>query len=92
MKMKHKNDWLMVLSAFLGFSFFLIANFTEIFIQLNVIAGIIQIVFNGFVFVTWLKGFKESNGFKKFVAAWGVVVPVLLTLITLFGVIIPVIF
>lgn len=82
----------MALSGFLGFSFFLIANFTNVFIELSVLSGVIQIVLNGFVFVTWLKGFRGGSGFKKFVAAWGVVLPVIMASITVFRVIIPVLF
>ena len=83
------NDKLMVLSGFLGFSFFLIANFTDIFLGLNVISGLIQIALNVFVFITWFKGFQTSTGFKKFISFWGVIIPVLMAGITIINVIIP---
>lgn len=87
--MNHKHNQMMALSGILALSFFLVANFTSIFIEIKVLAGIIQLILNAFVFVTWLAGYKRSVGFKKFVAAWGVAVPVIMAAITLFRVIFP---
>jgi len=84
-----KKEIMMIVSGVLGVTFFVTANFTNIFMGLNIISGVIQISINIFVFVMWLRGFSESKGFMKFVAAWGVIVPVVLTSVTLYRVIIP---
>lgn len=82
----------MAVSGFFGFSFFLIANLTTIFLELNIVAGCIQVILNIFVFTTWLRGYRVSAGFKKFVAGFGVVVPVIMASITIIKVLIPAIF
>lgn len=79
----------MAISGFLGFSFFLVANFSNLFLGLNLVSGIMQIILNTFVFTTWLKGFRESIGFRKFIAFWGVVIPFFMAGITLVRVILP---
>lgn len=79
----------MVVSGFFAFSFFLIANITSIFLELNVIAGCIQVVLNIFVFSTWLRGYRISTGFKKFVIGIGVVMPIIMMSITIIRVLIP---
>lgn len=84
-----RNDLLMVISGMLAILFFLGANFYSEISESRVLYGSIQIVINIFVFVTWWKGFQESTGFKKFVAGWGVVVPVVLASVTLYRVILP---
>ncbi|OHB15660.1 MAG: hypothetical protein A2431_00690 [Candidatus Zambryskibacteria bacterium RIFOXYC1_FULL_39_10] len=82
----------MTISGIMGFSFFLIANFTNFFTGSDVLAGCLQLAVNVFVFVTWSKGFRLSSGFKKFFAFWGVVTPVIMGSVTLFRVLLPAIF
>ena len=86
--MRSQTLW-MLASGLLGFSFFLIANLTDAFAGLNVGAGFIQLVLNAFVFVTWLRGYRTSSGFRKFVAFWGIVVPIVMATITILRVILP---
>ena len=82
----------MAISGFVGFSFFLIANFTNTFKGLNLTAGVLQILINTFVFVVWLSAFKSSTGKLKFVAFFGMIVPVIMASVTLIRVIIPSVF
>ena len=49
--MRNNRRW-MAISATTGLAFFLIANLTDLFVGLNVVSGLIQIVINIFVFVT----------------------------------------
>ena len=79
----------MVISAVTGLAFFLIANFTDFFAGLNIVSGLIQIVINIFVFVTWLRGYRASHGRERFAAFFGVIAPPILAGITLYRVIIP---
>ena len=79
----------MAISGATGLAFFLIANFTDIFVGLNIVSGLIQIVLNIFVFVTWLRGYRASHGRERFVAFFGVIAPPILAGITLYRVIIP---
>jgi hypothetical protein len=90
--MKNKENFWMAISGGTGFAFFLIANFTNLFTGASVIAGIIQLIINTFVFVVWTKAFIKNHGFKKFVAFFGVIVPCLLAITTLYRVLIPYIF
>jgi hypothetical protein len=87
--MDHNSKW-MLISGFTGFVLFLIANFTNIFVGLSVFSGILQIVVNIFVFVVWLRAFRQSMGLKKFVAFFGVIVPVVMASITIVRVFLPV--
>lgn len=82
----------MAISAVTGLVFFLIANFTGYFAGLNVVSGLIQIAINIFVFVTWLRGYRASQGRERFVAFFGIVAPPVLASITLYRVIIPFVF
>jgi hypothetical protein len=82
----------MAYSGFLGFLFFVIANGTNFFSGASVIAGCIQLCINTFVFITWSKGFKQSKGFKRFVASFGVIVPLILATVTFWRVLLPAIF
>ena len=86
--MRNNRLW-MAISGATGLAFFLIANFTDFFVGLNVVSGLIQIVLNIFVFVTWLRGYRASHGRERFVAFAGVVAPPILAGITLYRVIIP---
>lgn len=84
-----KNSKWMAISGLTGFSFFLIANFTNFFAGSNVLAGYLQLCVNTFVFVVWKKAFTQSTGLRKFVAFFGVVVPVVMASITTCRVLIP---
>lgn len=79
----------MAISAASGLAFFLIANFTDFFVGLNVLSGLIQLVLNVFVFVAWLRGYRASHGRERFVVFFGIVAPPILAAITLYRVIIP---
>lgn len=81
----------MVFSGLIGFSFFLIANFTNIFQGLNLMAGILQLVVNTFVFRVWLDAFRKTSGLTKFVAFWGIIFPIIMASITIWRVFIPVV-
>jgi hypothetical protein len=81
----------MLISGITGFSFFLTANFTNLFTGSAMIAGCLQLAVNGFVFIVWSKAFMHSSGLKKFVAFWGTVVPVVMGSITLWRVFLPIV-
>lgn len=89
--LQRTSTW-MAVSGVLGFGFFLVANFSFIFLELNILSALVQVVINGFVFVTWRRGYRESSGFKKFVTFWGVVTPIVMASITIWRVIIPALF
>jgi hypothetical protein len=76
----------MSLSGGMGLAFFLIANFTQLFVGANQIAAVIQLAINAFVFVVWTKAFTHSTGRKKFVAFFGIVVPIIMASITVYRV------
>lgn len=81
---------LMTVSGALGFTFAVIANCTELFYGLNVLAGCIQLAINAFVFTSWREGYKQSTSrFGKFVAGCGVVIPILMATITIVNVLLP---
>lgn len=88
--MKDKNTIWMTISGLAGLSFFLIANFTNLFVGLAVTAGILQIIVNVFVFVVWSKAFLQSIGLKKCVAFIGAVFPFFMASITIWRVLLPV--
>lgn len=79
----------MAISAATGLVFFLVANFTDFLMGLNVASGLIQIALNVFVFVTWLHGYRVAQGRERLVAFFGVIAPPILAAITLYRVIIP---
>jgi hypothetical protein len=79
----------MAISGATGFTFFLIANFTTLFHGSAVIAGVLQLAVNTFVFVVWSRAFVQSCGLKKFIAFFGVIVPICMASITLWRVLIP---
>lgn len=86
--MRNNRLW-MAISAAIGLAFFLIANFTDFFVGLNVVSGLIQIVINIFVFVTWFSGYRSSNGRARLLAFFGVIAPPILAGTTLCRVVIP---
>ena len=88
LSMRNTRLW-MAISGATGLLFFLIANFTDFFVGLNIVSGLIQIVINIFVFVTWLRGYLASHGRERFVAFFGIIAPPILACITLYRVIIP---
>jgi hypothetical protein len=79
----------MAISGLTGFSFFLVANFTSLFSGASVVAGCLQLCVNAFVFIVWTRAFRESSGLRKFVAFFGVVVPVVMASVTIWRVLIP---
>lgn len=85
----NKNSKWMAASGITGLAFFAVANFTNFFTGSNFLAGCLQLCVNTFVFVVWGKAFTQSMGFKKFVAFFGVVVPVVLASITIYRVLAP---
>lgn len=84
-----KNTVWMIVSGAMGLSFFLIANFTNLFTGSSIIAGVSQLAVNVFVFVVWLKAFLQSHGFKKFIAFVGTVFPAIMASITIWRVLLP---
>lgn len=86
--MRNNRLW-MAISAATGLTFFLFANFTDFLVELNIVSGLIQILLNVFVFVTWLRGYRASHGRERFMAFFGVIAPPILAGITLYLVIIP---
>ncbi len=85
----NRNSFWMTVSGITGFGFFLIANFTSVFVELSVVAGFCQLAVNTFVFVIWSKAFRQSSGFKKFVAFFGVIVPLIMASVTVWRVLLP---
>ncbi len=79
----------MAISGITGLMFFIIANLTNLFVGSSLLAAGLQLCVNTFVFIVWTKGFAQSHGFKKFVAFFGVVVPVIMAGITVWHVILP---
>ena len=88
LSLKHQKLW-MAISGATGFSFFLVANFTNVFAGLSLVAGVLQLAVNAFVFIVWHKAFVERTGFGKFVAFWGVVVPIVMASITIWRIFLP---
>ncbi len=86
--LKRDSGW-MLISGIIGFSFFLISNFTQLFTGSAVIAGFCQLAINTFVFIVWGRIFLRSSGFKKLVAFIGTVFPIIMASITLWRVLIP---
>jgi len=86
--MGNHRRW-MAISAATGLVFFLVANFTDFLMGLNIVSGLIQIALNVFVFVTWLHGYRIAHGHERVVAFFGVVAPPILAGITLYRVLIP---
>jgi hypothetical protein len=79
----------MAISALTGLAFFLVANFTDFFVGLNIVSGLVQIVINIFVFVTWLRGYRTSQGRAQVVAFFGIIAPPILAGTTLYRIVGP---
>jgi hypothetical protein len=90
--MRDKHLRRMAASGLTGFTFFLIANFTDVFVGLDVAAGILQLFVNTFVLVVWAKAFRESVGLKRFIAFFGIVVPIGMAAVTTCRVLLPAFF
>jgi uncharacterized membrane protein len=80
---------LMVVSGLMGATFFILANIAHLFVGLNLLAGIIQICINAFVFLSWKRGYETHTGKAKTVALIGTIVPCIMASITLIRVILP---
>ncbi len=87
--MRDRHTKWMAMSGVIGFAFFLIANFTNIFQGLNILAGLLQLCINAFVFLAWGRAFLDRIGFGKVFASFGVVVPVIMAGITIYRVLFP---
>jgi len=79
----------MAISAATGLVFFLVANFSQFLVGLNIVSGLVQIGLNVFVFMTWLHGFSVAHGRERVFAFSGVIAPPILAGITLYRVIVP---
>lgn len=90
--MEHNSKKWRVISGFVGFSFFLIANCTNFFVGLNALVGSLQIIVNAFVFIAWIKAYPRCHGFEKFVTFVGVIFPPIMASITIWRVLLPAIF
>jgi hypothetical protein len=88
-KMKTNSKKWRIISGIAGLSFFIVANFTNFFENLNLLAGYLQIIINVFVFVCWLKAYPRCHGFEKFVTFIGVVFPPIMAGITIWRVLLP---
>ena len=87
--MKTNSKKWRIISAIAGLSFFLVANCTNLFENLNILAGCLQIMVNVFVFVCWMKAYPRCHGFEKFVTFIGVIVPPIMAGITIWRVLLP---
>jgi len=85
---KNAKVW-MSISGVCGFGFFIIANFTNIMVGLDAIAGCAQIVLNVFVFLSWRRGYKQFTGRGKYLALIGTLFPPITATITIYYVLIP---
>lgn len=81
-----------IISGTTGVTFFFIANCTDFFEGLNVLAGSLQIVINVFVFITWMKAYLRCCGLEKFVTFFGVIIPPVMAGITIWRVLLPAVF
>lgn len=84
-----KDEFWMVLSGAVGLGLFLIANLTTFMESMNVLAGMLQLGANGFVFWAWGRAFLRAKSFKKIVAGTGAIVPLIMATITIVRVLLP---
>ena len=87
--MLNKDSRWMVVSGATAFTFFVISNFTTLFVGSTVIAACLQLTFGTFVFVVWSRTISKSRGIKKLVAIIGTAVPVVMASITVYRVLLP---
>lgn len=87
--MADRSTFWMMFSGVVGFSLFLIANFTDFFEGLDIAAGSLQLLANLFVFICYSRAYRVSVGFKQFVALIGSVVPIALAITTTVHVLLP---
>jgi hypothetical protein len=90
--MEHNSKKWRVISGIIGFFLFLVITFTSFFVGLNTLAGVLQVMANVFVFVCWAKAYSRCHGFEKFVALLSVVFPPIMAGITIWRVLIPIVF
>jgi len=90
--MEHTSKKWRIVSGIVGLSFFFIANCTNFFENLNILAGYLQIIVNVFVFICWMKAYPRCRGFEKFVTFIGVIFPPIMAGITLWRVLLPALF
>lgn len=75
----------MFVSGLLGLIFFIIANLD--LVGNDAYFAYAQLCINAFVFLSWGIGYlKATSSFEKFVAFWGVIVPILMAVITVINV------
>jgi hypothetical protein len=79
----------MIVSGLMGATFFVLANIIHRFEGLNLLAGIIQLCVNAFVFVSWRRGYRLATGKAKTVALIGTIVPCGMAIFTCIHVVIP---
>lgn len=91
-KMQTNSKKWRVISGIAGLSFFIIANCTNFFQNLNILAGSLQLVVNVFVFGCWLKAYPRCRGFEKLVTFIGVIFPPIMAGITIWRVLLPALF
>jgi len=84
------NDarWMMASGA-MAFTFFVISNFTTLFVGSTVIAACLQLTFGTLVFIVWSRTINRSKGLRKLVAIIGTAVPVVMASITVYRVLLP---
>jgi hypothetical protein len=83
------NPKLVAISGLTGLCFFAIANYTDSLQSSNVLAGMLQLGVNSFVFIVWRKAFFRSYRWGKALAFVGMMVPVVLGSVTIIRVLIP---
>lgn len=74
----NNNQRLMLISALSGLVFFMIANFAHLFIKLNILSELIQIVINIFIFIIWLRGYRISKDWARYIVSLGIIAPPIL--------------
>lgn len=84
-----KDSKMMTAAGLLSFLFFLISNFTDLFVGSRILAGCIQLCINVFVIAVCKNALPRSTGVKRFFAVYGIVIPLTLASITLWRVLIP---
>ena len=65
MHITNTNSRLVAISGFLGLTFFIFANFIQVFSKLNLGAALIQLGINLFVFMSWGRAFRENVEMTK---------------------------
>jgi len=87
--MKPNSKKWRIISVVMGISFFFVANCTNFFENLNILAGGLQIIVNVFVFACWMKAYPRCCGFEKLVTFVGLIIPPFMASITIWRVLLP---